>query len=261
MAPGIEAAERAYRDFKDAQGRTIRGAMVAFDVDKGIVTIELENRRSSRAPVSTFCEEDQAYIRDWKTSRDFLNDSKLRISATRKRSANKELSYATYNLEFTVRDTRYEIVLENRSQTEMNALELQYCIFYEQDMIEDNEQVCRQGICHGRRGIATLAPREQFAVLTDPVSIFQRELDYSWQYVNAADGSYSDIENVQNGSVHGIWVRLHMKMASGLTQIRDYCAPESIAKNHEWAGASLPVGINTQEPIDDPGYLPVAIRR
>jgi hypothetical protein len=198
---------------------------------------------------------------EWKISQDFLNDDKLRISASRKRSSNKELSYETYNSEFTVEDTRYEIVLENKSQMDMNALEIEYCVFYEQEMIESNKQVCSQGVCHGSASMAKLTSGERATALTEKVTIFERELDYYWQYVNAVDGSYSDIENVQDGTIHGIWVRVHIQLASGLTRTREYCTPESVAKNKEWSDSSQPVGINSQLPIDDRGYLPVAIRR
>jgi hypothetical protein len=262
MATGIVAEEEhTYRDFRDTQGRIIRGRAVAFDADRGIVTIELDDGRSTKTPVSVFCREDQAYFLEWKTCQDFLDKSKLQISASRKRNTNTELTFSTFNLEFTVEDTRYEIVLENKSQIDLSELEIEYCIFYEQEIIENNKQVCRQGVCHGTKQILKLASREKAILLTEAVTVFERELDYYWQYVDAVYGSYSDIENVQNGTIHGIWIRVHMKRASGLTQTREYVTPESIAKNQKWTGSSVPVGINNALPIAGPGYLPIPIRR
>ncbi|MCK5675887.1 MAG: hypothetical protein KAH99_02610 [Verrucomicrobia bacterium] len=92
MVSGVHAATQ-YRDFKSAEGKTIRGRITGYNPLKEVVTIERDNRRTTKVPITIFCETDQIYIREWKIFRCFMTDRYFKISAKRKKSVNKEESY------------------------------------------------------------------------------------------------------------------------------------------------------------------------
>ena len=46
-----------YRDFTNTEGKVIRGCIKSYDPRAKTVTIELENKRTAKAPVSAFCGE------------------------------------------------------------------------------------------------------------------------------------------------------------------------------------------------------------
>lgn len=60
---GVCAAPQ-YRDFKDTQGRIIRARVLKFDSHAEMVTIQRDDKRTSKIPLSKFSEADQAYIQN-----------------------------------------------------------------------------------------------------------------------------------------------------------------------------------------------------
>lgn len=125
---GAQAAKQ-YRDFTDTKGRTIRGCIVSYDATTERVKFERDNRKTSKVPITIFSETDQTYIRGWSVLKDFSTERLFKISVNRKKSDNEEESSTTHNKKKAVEDTHYEILLENRSPSGFNGLELEYRIY------------------------------------------------------------------------------------------------------------------------------------
>ena len=236
-------AEDEYRDFTDTQGRTIRGRIVSYDDASGDVRFERDNGRTAKVSIKIFSEPDQNYIRQWSVASDFLKASSFKIDIKRMENKNKEKSASSGPTNRKVEDTHYEITLENRTTSDLKNLELEYCIYYEQEEIEQGGQVCNQGIYCGKSAIESVASRDKKIINTDAVSVYKNELNSGWYYGSPQKGS-AGIDNVQDGEVHGIWVRVHLKLPSGDKVTREFCYPDSISNSRAWANSSVTAGMN-----------------
>jgi len=228
---GAQGAKK-YRDFTSAEGKTIRGAVKAYDARTKTVTIERDNRKTARVPITIFSEADQAYIRDWEALKCFEKESSFKISVKRKKRDNDKESGKTYNIEKDVTDTHYEILLENKSASELKGIKLEYCIYYEQE----EGTACNQGVYCGDLSIESINPASSKTLLTEVVSTYTAELDGGWYYTSGSN-------NAQRGDVHGIWIRVHMKLSSGQTGTRELCYPNSLGNSRDWMSSSVNVGM------------------
>jgi hypothetical protein len=92
-------AATEYREFTSTDGKTIRGAIQAFDARTQTVTIEREGKGTSKVPLSIFSEKDQAYVLEWEAAKDFLSSSLLKIQIDDKvveKRVEKEVEDITY---------------------------------------------------------------------------------------------------------------------------------------------------------------------
>jgi len=76
---GLSAGAGEYRNFMSADGKTIRGKVVAFDENLNRVTIERDNKKQATVPITVFSAEDQDYLRHWKDNQDALQEKKEQI--------------------------------------------------------------------------------------------------------------------------------------------------------------------------------------
>ena len=233
---GVHAVKQ-YRDFMDTKGRTIRGRILAYNAGSGTVTFERDNKRSSKVPITIFSDADQIYIKEWECSKQFLSNTKLKISAQRKKGKDTDASYSSSVTSKKVELMGYKIVLENRSETSMKDLEVEYCIYYEQDEVRNRKQHTAEGVFCGSFPRGTIPPKTKVEKLTKMVKIYKRELDSGRIYI-------SDIKNVQKGRVRGIWIRVNMKLSSGEKLTRNYCLPDSLNNSKVWMRSSVRAGMN-----------------
>ncbi len=233
---GVQGAKQ-YRDFMDTQGRTIRGCIVAYDAKKQIVTFERDDRKIKKAPITLFSEADQTYILEWEVLRSFAMERLFKISAKRKKRSNEEESHNTHNKKIAMQDTSYEIMIENRSASNFKDLKLEYCIYYEQEERSDRGNINNQGVYCGDLTVDSIMPTTKKVLYTEAVSTYTQELSADWYY-----GSGSD--NVQRGDVHGIWIRVHLKLPSGETETRECCLPDSLKNSKAWMTSSIRAGKN-----------------
>ena len=232
------AFAKQYRDFTDTKGRTIRGYVQAFDERSGRVTFERENHRTSKVPITIFSEADQTYIQEWNHAKFFLSKSSFKISASRKKMKDKGESYSGVAWSKKVKNMGYEVVFENRSATQLENLEIKYCIFYEQDDVKDRRTQCtEEGVLCGNFPLNSLPPKCKKSLMTEMVKIFKKELGGDYYYTE-------DIKNVQSGQIRGIWIRVSMKLSSGEKLTRDYCLPDSLENSKVWMASSINVGMN-----------------
>ncbi len=235
-----------YRDFTSTDGKTIKAVVKAYDAQKKTVTIERDNRKTAKVSITVFSEADQIYIREWEVLRSFSIEHLFKISAKRKRVDNETAGSSDYNSRVEVEDTSYEIVLDNRSGVMMDGLELEYCIYYEQESIKSSGQVCDQGVYCGKLSVASTASKSKVALQTEAVSTYIEEMDSNWSYIDD-DGNPIKAKNVQRGDVHGIWIRVHLKLPSGERGMREYCLPDSLNNSKVWKTSSIRAGLNRLE--------------
>jgi hypothetical protein len=234
---GVHAA-RQYRNFTDTQGRTIRGCVVAYDERSGVVTFERDNRRTAKVPLSIFSEESQNYICSWKINKLFLTDSGFRISVNRRKSKDEKESYQNNRKTRKVEVVHYEILLENRANMELKDLNVEYCIYYEQDQWFDRRKVVvKQGVRCGELSVGTMPSKSKKTLQSEAVKTHKDELS-SDRYFLAGES------NVQRGKIHGIWIRIHTTLPSGKTLTRNYSVPESLSEKMVWEKSSTNVGLN-----------------
>lgn len=235
-ATGAQAANQ-YREFTSRDGKTIRGCITAYDATREVVSIERDNRRTATVPISVFSETDQAYIRDWEIMRCFETDRFFKISGKRKKGEDKTEGYQSSYFEKDVEITSYEISLDNRASFNFEGLQLEYCIYYEQEKLQGGKEICDQGVCYGKLPVQTLFSRSQQVIQTDGVAVYTEELSSDAIYVNGMD-------NVQSGDVHGVWIRIHLKLPSGQEGMREYCLPDSLNNSKAWMTSSIRAGMN-----------------
>ena len=231
-------ADDAYRDFTDTQGRSIRGRVLSFDAVKGVVQLEAENGKKARIPLAGLVGEDQEYIQAWGNAQNFVNESRFRISADRKREKNESKSRKGGSRETDAKNVWYDITLSNNSYVPLDDMRLEYCIFYEQDGYNRDGAVDdQQGVYCGKLDVDGIAARTDKVLHTAAVMVYREELDGGWIYSSGAD-------NVKHGKVHGLWLRASIALPNGDRVVRDYCLPDSLPNSKAWTTKAVAVGLN-----------------
>ncbi len=241
MVSGVRAATQ-YRDFTSADGKTIRGCIKAYDPAKKMVTIERDNRKSSKVSITVFSETDQAYILEWDASKGFSSESLLKISCNdkvvekRKEKELEDIHYTggsvTKDFEKTVtifERIAYEIQFQSKNTSELKDIRMEYQIYYEQsEMVWEKKPEVKQKHFGGKMVIPTLPGQSKTAVTTESVEIHEDN-------VNPVPQAGGDQRRGGKGDVHGIRVRLYLKMASGAEIMREFSSPEKLSeKKFPW---------------------------
>jgi len=241
MVSGVRAATQ-YRDFTSAEGKTIRGAIKAYDARTKTVTIERDNRRTSKVPITVFSEVDQAYILEWDASKGFSSASLLKISCDSKvveEREEKEVGDITYvsgdvekDFEKTVTTFEriaYEIQFQNMNKSELKDIRMEYQIYYEQsELVWEKKPEAKQKHFTGKMAIPALPGNSKTPITTESVEIHEDS-------VNPVPQAGGDQRRGGKGDVHGIRARLYMKMASGQEMMREFQYPDSLSeKKFPW---------------------------
>ena len=228
-----------YRDFTNTQGQTVRGRVASFDANKGIVQIEPEKGKKARIPLSALIEEDQEYVRAWGNAQNFMNKGRFRISADRNREKNEGKSGQQGVHDRDVKNVAYDITLDNHSDIALPNIQLEYCIFYEQDDFKDgaDKAICEQGIYCGRVDIDGIEAGSEKVLQTAEVMVFKEELDSGYYYTDGRP-------NVKHGQVHGLWLRASISLPDGERVYRDLSIPDSLPNSRNWTTKAVAVGMN-----------------
>jgi hypothetical protein len=236
----VQAAEK-YREFKDTQGRTIRGCILAYDEVSGEVRFERDNRRTAKVAIGVFSEADQAYILEWDAAQGFLTDRLLKVTCEKKRvnqrkeeewgelmyegggAAQKELMKET-SFESVV----YDITLQNKNTSELNHLRMEYIVYYEQSEESWEKPVMEQKIFKDAMSIPLIEGGEKVALSTKPVEVYKDNISQkSWVSGRFRTGG--------KGDVHGLRARLIMKLPSGNEVTREFTYPDDLSeKEFAW---------------------------
>ena len=222
-----------YHTFTDTKGRSIKGEIVWVNAHKKVVTIKRDNGVKADIPIGALSDADQKYIYEWNMMKDFLDEKIFKITVSRFSEDNKEKSSSSSYQKKDVENMGYDIAFENRSAVAFYGIDVEYCIFYEQETSSDD--TCEQGVCCGKKTINMDAKQEK-SFKTDTVLIYKYELSSDYIVTNGS--------NTQEGEIHGIWLRLSKSLKSGEVITRDYCLPDSTSKRYKWTTESVKVGLN-----------------
>ena len=225
-----------YHDFI-AQGKPVRAKILRFDTRKQEVTVQTDKKKTVKVPLSIFSEKDQEYVLQWEFNKIFLSESSFKIKAKRKETRDKDASYGSSFNAKKVENSGYEITLENKSTSKLENLDVEYCIYYEQERATRGKQVTEDGVRYGTLDVGYMTPKSKKELMTKSVAIYTTELnaDYHW-----VDGR----ENKQTGKVRGVWVKVNMKLENGETLSRNYCLPDGLRNSKVWTTSSKNVGMN-----------------
>ena len=243
MAFGAHAATK-YRDFTSADGKTIKAAIKAYDAQKKIVTIERDNRKTMKVSITVFSEADQTYILEWDASKAFSSSSLLKISCDDKvveKRKEKELEDITYtsgqvetDFEKTVTTFEriaFEVGFQNQNKFELKDIRIEYQIYYEQsELVWEKKPEAKQKHFSGKMAVPTLPGKSKISVTTESVETHEDS-------INPVPQAGGDQRRGGKGDVHGIRVRLYMKMPSGTEVMREFSSPEKLSeKKFPWKG-------------------------
>jgi hypothetical protein len=226
-----------YRTFTDSTGREISARILTYDVRKEVIYVQMENGRKGKIELSKLSDDDRDYVQVWQVSRDFLEDRRFKISAKRKSEDNKDKTNKIGIVTRDVENMSYEILLENNSKMNFENINLQYCIYYEQEVSAAGGNKTKQGVYCGRTEVEDLAPGAKQELKTGNVVIYKKELDSGYYYTAGSDSS-------QDGEIHGIWMQFTMELPGGEEVVREFCLPDSIPNGHTWTTKSIKVGMN-----------------
>jgi len=241
MISGVQAATQ-YRDFRSAEGKTIRAAVKAYDVCTQTVTIERDNKRTSKVPIAVFSEADQTYILEWDASKGFSSESLLKISCEDKvveKRKEKEFEDIQYTGGEVVKDFEktvttferiaYDVHFQNMNQSELKEIRMEYQIYYEQsEMVWEEKPEVKQKHFSGEMAVPTLLEKSKTTVSTKAVEIHEDS-------VNPVPQAGGDQRRGGKGAIHGTRVRLYMKMLSGKEILREFACPEKLSeKKFPW---------------------------
>ena len=236
-------ADDAYRDFTDTQGRTLRGRVLSFDGRKDMVTIELENKRKATVAVAGFSEADQQYIRAWGLLEGVRSESKLKISIERRKvkswnekhygsvTAGGESEGTQMTGKTNYEEEGFDIVFFSRNECVIKGLTLEYCIYYEQEVLQG--QVAQTGVLYGFIPIDGVTPNDKKVISTDSVCVF--EYATGEQFINAYE---------LKGEIMGLSWRLFLVADGEKTLVREATYPDSLSSSYAWATESKRVGKN-----------------
>lgn len=228
-----------YRDFLSADGKAMRGKVLRYDSRKQMVTILRDNKKTATVPLRVFSDKDQEYVLEWEFNKVFLSNSSFKIDAKRKKVKDKGESYSGYISAEKLDNTAYEIVLQNKSTSELKELEVEYCIYYEQEKSTRGKTIDEEGVRYGTIEVASLRPKSTKELMTEAVSVYTYELSADYYYSDGRDNKIS-------GKVRGVWIRVNMKTESGEVLTRDYCMPDSLSNSKPWTTTSKHVGRNSR---------------
>ena len=243
MAFGASAGTK-YRDFTSMEGKTIKAAVKSYDAQKKMVTMERDNRKIMTVSITVFSEADQTYILEWDASKAFSSASLLKISCDDKvveKRKEKELEDITYtsgqvekDFEKTVTTFEriaFEVGFQNQNKSELKDIRIEYQIYYEQsELVWEKKPEVEQKQFSGKMAIPTLPGKSKTSVTTKSVEIHEDS-------INPVPVAGGDQRRGGKGDVHGIRIRLYIKMPSGTEIMREFSSPEKLSeKKFPWKG-------------------------
>ncbi|WP_372847015.1 EF-hand domain-containing protein [Pontiella sp.] len=223
-----------YRAFADKQGREIQAKIVRIASNGDEVCLERDNRRRVTVPIGIFSDETQRYIKEWASSQSFLSEQLLKVAVSDEVERRKEEVYSAGDLANTKQIDKvfYDLTFSNTGAEALDEMRMEYRIFYEQSKQRVGAQPEPvQKVFDGAAKIPVAPSGGEVTVRTDAVEIYEDVLVPRYFGLD----TYID-DRGGEGNVHGIWVRVYLKLPSGTELMREVCKPNSIKNKFQWEG-------------------------
>lgn len=223
-------AQEEYRVFTDGEGREIRAKIVRIDIRSRKITLERENQRKATVPLNIFSEPDQVYIREWLKAQDFMSQAKLKVELNRRKQPVEENRSETKRPKPPI---YYEINLENRSDTDLTGLTVEYCIYAVTDLAQGDDEL---KLITGSEEDLQLKPGARKNITSDQVKLYRRyeeqtEVSYDQYGGRSMSTSYNKISE---DDLEGVWVKLTYTTPSGKRFVRNICDPKRLQDKFTW---------------------------
>lgn len=254
-------AEEEYREFTDQAGRIARLMVTGCDLQRNEVTVESEDHRRITVSITGFSEADQAYIREWYMAHELISARNLLIECdeTLVRTRREDVmglervgSSRSDETEYTMlghkryEEIAYKIDFENRNDSPIQNIRLEYIIYYEQSergFVPRPQQVALKG----KMELPDLEPKKEVEILTDTFEIYTDDLS-TRATVNGLIVRSGQLKNA-DAEVHGMRARLYIKLPSGKEGIREFYHPPLLSEERfPWT-----------EFVDDPAEIDSAV--
>jgi hypothetical protein len=240
VSAGYARADGGFHIFTDLQGRSIAAKVFHVDTQRNLVELVLENGRHTKVAPTVFTEADQAYIRDCAIGEAFMASSGLRFSGEKVVIEDWSESGGTgINREFE--KVVYKCNFKNGSTVAFDNVEVEYCVFWEQEYPEASGERREELDYSGRHQIDRLDPRAEVEFQTTPVTLVYQYLQGGYYYSNGATGK-------QSSKMKGVWLKAYLTTASGETYIREFCEPSTVMKYQVWKAPALKEKAANDEP-------------
>jgi len=217
-------AEEPYRTLTDRQGRSIDARIIRYNEADRSATIHPKGRSAITVPISTFSDEDQAYIIDWSHEQAFLDERILLMEISpiekfdrynvRKDDHGEEKGFYHY----------FIIKLANKSTVDLEGLTLEYVIFYQQEKhtgSEGWEKVHRNGTLY-RRDSISIPHKSEKKWQTDPIRLVEYRAD------SAVRTAKVDLDSELDGMI----LRISMRTREGEILTREITYPDDL--DNKW---------------------------
>lgn len=245
MANRFSQAE--FREFTDAEDRTITADLIRYDPEKEMVRLKPKGKSIKMVPIDIFSEKDQDDIKLWQARQDFMDDRSLEINCSRTKEkitgSTSKLRASTntrgvFHGEIKMYDQGYKIRFENKTSRLMEGLTVEYVLFYAQEewglnRYKDKRVV--EGMLRNKTSIRVPAKAEQ-TLLTDTVQLENfRDDGMATSYTSTATGEVITQHRAKldlDGELEGIILKITMEVEDIGLITRTIRFPDTLDK--EW---------------------------
>ncbi len=233
LVASLSRAGEAYHTFTDMEGRSIKGLLMGFDADRQVATIQRDDDRICWVALAVFSEADQQYVRKQGPGKNFM--CLVKISTSLSSLGKSERNFGNRYKAEHVKCYDYAIILENRSCSRFDAVDIEYCIFYRQGEYARRRMVFAEGVQCGRLKIDPMMPRSEHYLKTETVLICDEN--------NRSSGLFGS-DGGARGAIHGIWLRIATTLPSVERITREFCSPRNIGNSKAWTTTMVLAGLN-----------------
>lgn len=215
------------REFTLPDGRSLEAEIVQYDERLGQVELKRADGKLIKIKPSVFVEEDQDYIDEW-IIHSIFKGRHITVECNKKKVGQRK---EDGNAHFIRIDSfLYEIEIQNRSATEISGLDVEYKIFYEQEVndMDKGRVINHEKIENGKLKIKSLGAREKRNFSTKEVELAKYEFNSTEYYVPGGDPQST------KGDIKGMWIRMEYETAGGMKSIKDFFEPSSIEGKYRW---------------------------
>jgi hypothetical protein len=223
LIAGSLPAETAdpYRTFADIEGRQIRAALVRASDSE--VWIRRDDGQTFQIALVRFSEPDQKHIQEWRLLEAIRAPRAIEFSS--RRFTDQRNTRSSTGVVSTTERCGYTVTLSNRTQHDIEDLEIEYRYFIWQGNFGAVGQNRRLRHEEGRARIARLAARGEAHFQTDTAVLQSTRIRADW--------TCSDSTSAQRRSqddLRGIWVRVYRKGAL----ISEFASPAKLMETETW---------------------------
>jgi len=213
-------AEDDFREFTNHQGDKIQAYII--DVTGDQVKIKRQDGQIMLADIALFSNPDQNYIKKWQLDQTLNSERIWGITARRFRGNVAKTAQGPITIEDA--QAGYKITVQNRSNLDLEGLDIQYKIFMWKDAHTAKKRNDGQRLRHsGSREIPLLKKKARYEFVTDLVTLRSTKLGSGWYYKGGSEKKSKD-------KIKGIWIQIHKDGK----KVYEYANPSNLIKKEQW---------------------------